>query len=176
MTTYHPDREWEFASLRSGHIRTVPLGLYWELDGDPFTGDWLPDEITATELWDRWLDRYINRPTNPRPSPYTVPIYWSVQGRGTSETAPFQDWASRDVPPPPSDFLTTYTWPIDPKTSQPLQWTRLPVADKLWRPGRGDRGGFIQELTGWKPSPLQATIDIDQLAQAARAKRPKLTE
>ncbi|MEU4439117.1 hypothetical protein [Micromonospora chalcea] len=175
MTSYDPDREWEFATHRSSYNRTVPLDLYWELDGDPLTDDWTPDEITAAELWDRWIDRYINRPRRPRPTPYTVTIYWSVQGPGVSETAPFQDWTSRDLSRQPEDFLSFYTWPVDPKTGERLQWTRLPVVDKLWQP-HGTKGGFIQELTGWKPSPLQTTVNIDQIAQAAGVRRPKIAE
>ncbi|MFG1892644.1 hypothetical protein ACGFIP_01295 [Micromonospora zamorensis] len=175
MTSYDPEREWTFTS-QGGHTRTVPLHLYWELDGDPITDDWIPAEITAAELWENWLDRYVNQPTRPRPTPCAVTIYWSVQGPGISETAPFQDWTGRGLRREPENFLSFYTWPTDPKTDERLQWTRLPVVDKLWRARRADKGGFIQEHTGWKPSPLQATVDIDQIAQAAGVKRPKLVQ
>ena len=41
-----------------------------------------------------------------------------------------------------------------------LNWLTLPVADKLWRPGRPDKGGFIHEMTGRKPAPLQPYLHV----------------
>jgi hypothetical protein len=41
-----------------------------------------------------------------------------------------------------------------------INWLRLPVVDKLWRADRGDPGGFIQEETGFKPSPFQSALDL----------------
>ena len=74
------------------------------------------------------------------------------------EFAPFDP-----LRPDRKDFLTYFTSPVSATSGEPLNWLRLPVVDKLWRPGRGDKGGFIQEATGWKPSPLQPLIHIDQL-------------
>lgn len=172
MTTYSPDREWQFSYRPNGHTRTVPLELHWELENDPITDDYMLHEITAAELWDQWIKNYINLRDDARRHPHTVRILWSVHGPGTAEAAPFQTWDSRLYPGGNDDFLTYYTWPVDPKTGERLQWTRLPVVDKLWRPGRADKGGFVQEHTGWKPSPLQPTVNIDHIAQAAGTTRP----
>jgi hypothetical protein len=50
------------------------------------------------------------------------------------------------------------------------------VIDKLWRvdlpPHVATKGGFIQEATGWKPSPLQPYINLRQLAAMAEMPYP----
>jgi hypothetical protein len=148
---------WRFRS-KHGHENTVPLYLLWEVYCDPITDDYDPDEITAGELWQKWVCKYAaGRPAEPNGLPPAhVNIYWSVRGGPIFEAAPFQGQSV--------DFLTYFTWPRDARTGVPLRWGALPAADKLWRPGRADKGGFIQELTGWKPSPLQASVDVRQLA------------
>jgi hypothetical protein len=64
------------------------------------------------------------------------------------------------------DFLTYYSWPED-ANGEPIMWTALPVADKLWREDDAAKGGFVQEATGWKPSPFQAVMDVGLIARAA---------
>jgi hypothetical protein len=44
-----------------------------------------------------------------------------------------------------------------------MNWFMLPVVDKLWNSERFDKGGFIQEATGWKPSILQPCIYLPTL-------------
>ncbi|WP_328835303.1 hypothetical protein [Streptomyces europaeiscabiei] len=48
-----------------------------------------------------------------------------------------------------------------------VNWLRLPVLDRGWNDTAAHKGGFIQEATGWKPSPLQATMDMVQIGYAA---------
>ena len=55
----------------------------------------------------------------------------------------------------------------------PVSWTELHVADKAWRPGPlpigvASKGGFVQEVTGWKPAPFQPYVDGAHLEQLAR--------
>ena len=66
------------------------------------------------------------------------------------------------------DFLSFFTWPEDAETGKPLNWLELPVVDKLWRPNRADKGGFIQEATSWKPSILQPYVYLSSLERAVR--------
>jgi len=136
-----------------GFERTGSIVLLWEIEGDPISDGYSPDDIDAAELWTHW------RRTVPGS---VVPIHWYVEGPGlgTFEFAPFQG-----VDPDLGDFLTHFTWPVD-DGGEPIRWTNLPVADKLWRPGTAHKGGFIQELTGWKPSPLQELMDVARIERA----------
>jgi hypothetical protein len=163
---------WRVVSRRGGYVRpAVPLHLSWELECDPISDDYYQYEISAYGLWCKWISQYVvprlAAPTDHPPR--HVGIYWSVVGDSMYEAAPFQalPWLSED-------FLTYFQWPTNAATGKRLRWADLPVDDKLWRPGRVDKGGFIQELTGWKPSPLQPSVDIDQLA--AMSGLPRIPE
>jgi len=72
--------------------------------------------------------------------------------------------------------MATYSWPrtssrsargpVNAKTGEPLNWFALPVVDKRWNTRRADKGGFIQEHTGWKPSVLQPYVYLPSLMEA----------
>lgn len=159
---------WTFRS-RHGRERTTPLWLYWEVHGDPITDDYYIDEIDAVDLWREWLRRY---PFDERSEALfgigSFAISWFVEGDGTFESAPFQDHRVK----PDSDFLTHYSVPRNAASGEVLQWSRLPVIDKIWRTSdlpaiSATKGGFIQEATGWKPSPLQSYVDVYRLGRLA---------
>lgn len=174
MTTVHPypsTARWTFASKRSGYERTVQLALFWEPDGSAMSDDYAPDGADAQELWRMWVDRYGDKYHQDRAdlyAPWHVPVYWyvtSVGGGGTFEAAPHQA-----LPPdyaPSGDFLADFTHPVHAATGEPVNWLRLPVLDRGWNAKQADKGGFIQEATGWKPSPLQPVMDVRQVARAA---------
>ena len=151
-------RQWRIGSRRNDFQWTGPLVAYWELDHDPISDDYTPDEISAEDLFDRWVDK-VKRSY---PSGL-VPIYWFVDspGHGKFERMPFQQPTSsgRQL----EDFLTFYSWPVNAKTGEPLNWLTLAVADKRWTSRRGDKGGFIQEVTGWKPAVLQPFVYLPSL-------------
>ncbi|MEZ0092426.1 hypothetical protein [Streptacidiphilus sp. EB129] len=155
----YPDAtEWTFRNRRSHQERRTPLVLSWEVDGDPITDDYTPSAISAHELWDLWFPKYA--------SDGTAPIHWSVKGNGIAESAPFQIGQAQDQP----DFLSPddgFTWPEQTRSGERVNWLRLPVRDKLWHGQRGDKGGFIQELLGWKPSPLEPVFHARAIAAAA---------
>jgi hypothetical protein len=157
-----PDHEWRYINFESRFEHVSPLVLYWELDGDPMTDDWLVDEISAAELWTKWRREYPkDRAVFDLFGPGAARIYWYVGGASTFDGAPFQDHRGQRYPG--SNFLDHFTWPVSAEDGTRVRWPALPVADKLWRTGRADKGGFIQELTGWKPSPMQPFISIPQL-------------
>lgn len=157
---------WTFTSLRSGYTKTVPLWLYWEVDGDPVSDEYEPREVDAVELWSLWRRRYPSEPDSGEPVGHKR-ITWYIEGPGVIESAPGQDDARWRFPND-DHFLAHFTWPVNPKTGDPVRWTALPAVDKLWRPGRADKGGFIQEATGWKPAPFQPYMDVDRIATLAR--------
>ncbi|GGY10671.1 hypothetical protein GCM10010358_73970 [Streptomyces minutiscleroticus] len=72
------------------------------------------------------------------------------------------------------NFLTHYRPSIDAATGEPINWLRLPVLDRGWNAATADKGGFIQEATGWKPAPLQPTMDVVQIGRAAGLYVPDL--
>ena len=51
-------------------------------------------------------------------------------------------------------------------TGEELNWLTLPVVDKLWNRKRADKGGFIQEATGWKPAIFQPYVYLPSLMSA----------
>jgi hypothetical protein len=104
-----------------------------------------------------------------------VPIYWFVEGpgRGKLERMPFQYNHLKAADAAPEDFLTFYTWPVNASTGEPLNWVTLQVLDKLWNRTRADKGGFIQEATGWKPAILQPFVHLQTLV-ATRDGTPTL--
>jgi hypothetical protein len=160
------DDLWTYATRKGGYVRTTDLYLYWELDGDPMTDDYLVTDISAPELWDLWRQEYPkDADTQVLFGDGASRIFWYVLGDGVIEGAPFQD--RRGVRYPGENFLDQFTWPRHSVTSERLRWSALSVADKLWNEERTDKGGFIQQLTGWKPSPLQPFVNIHQLEQMA---------
>ena len=166
-------RHWSFRT-RDGYTRTVPLWLNWEVHCDPISDDYAVDDVGPDELWREWLQRY---PTDDSAEavygPGAVRIWWSIEGPGTFEYAPFQDWrGENEFRREGHDFLGFFSWPEDSVTGEPLQWSRLPVIDKVWRTEHLPqvytmKGGFIQEATGWKPAPMQPYVNVNQLARMA---------
>lgn len=144
---------------RGGHQRRTSLALHWEVYCDPISDEFTPDDVGARELFDLWIQRY---PTDKNAEAMwgegAVGIHWGVVGDGIYEFAPFQI----GVDPPNETFLTYFSWPRD-QNGDALAWSRVTVRDKLWRRTQGDKGGFIQEYTGWKPSPLQPFVYRQQL-------------
>lgn len=171
---YPPGTQWTWTNPRSGHTWTEELVLYAEPDGSSMSDDFLPDEATAAELWRMWVDRYAVTYHQREPEKYRlgeVPIYWYVtlpSLRGVFEGAPYARNALSE------HFLTHYTHPVDAETGEPLSFMRLPVLDRGWNATCVDKGGFIQEATGWKPSPLQPTMDFLAIGRAAGVYVPDL--
>lgn len=160
---------YEYVYKRHGNPLTAKtLSLYWEVNGDPITDDYTPDEISAHELLDLWVKR-LDALTSPDVyGPGMVHISWFVAARQDAkfEFAPFQLEKFGD------DWLDVYTWPVDTTTRERVNFLALPVEDKLWDDSHNDKGGFIQSATGWKPSPLQPSVHVPTLLAAAGLSSP----
>ena len=174
MSTVQPypnSTQWAFRSLRSDFEHIVQLALHWEPVGSPMSDDYTPAEADAHELWRMWVNQHGAKCHEEKPeiyAPWHVPIYWfvtSVGAGGTFEAAPHQtlpdDFLARE------HFLTHFTHPAHVITGEPVNWLRLPVLNHGWNAKQVNKGGFIQEATGWKPSPLQPVMDVRQVAEAA---------
>ena len=159
MTSHLPypsDTVWSYRSRLADFERRGPLYLSYEITGAPLSDEYTPGEASALDLWNLWYPQYA--------ASGEAGIWWSVRDDGStgmgSESAPFGD-------PGFDDFLTSYAWPQDARTGEPLNWARLPVQDRQWNAERDDKGGFIQELTGWKPSPFERVFRAELIAKAA---------
>ncbi|WP_406723896.1 hypothetical protein WJ438_03425 [Streptomyces sp. GD-15H] len=177
---------WTFRSRESGYVNTEELALSWLVGGTaPICEDPSAEGKPAADLWHYWArdaNRYHERwPDAFRPG--EVHISWKVvappPGDGVFEGAPY----TRDerhlprqsqVDESQHDFLTWYTYPEHAETGERVNWLRLPVLDRAWRDGTEDLGGFIQEASGWKPSPLQLAMDVVQVARGCGLWTPEL--
>ena len=65
------ERRWTFRAQQGGARRETALELYWEIDGDPITDDYTPDEADAVNLLGRWARK--QKKTIAR-------VWWFVQG------------------------------------------------------------------------------------------------
>ena len=186
MTTtqpYPPGTRWTWTTRgHRGHTFSDELVLHWEPNGSPISDDYLPEEASALELWKRWMDEYADAAHRDWPTLYRpgeVPILWSVTTPsvvGVFEPAPHT--VDRRGASNPyrlrENFLTHYTDPVHAETGEPLNWARLPVLDRGWSVEHVDKGGFVQEASGWKPSPLQEVMDVRQVGAAAGLYVPEL--
>ena len=173
---YPPGTRWYFKG-RSGNEETRELALYAEPAGSTITDEYLPEEISAARLWQLWAkdanDYHERWPQHFRPG--EIPILWTLTTpsvAGIFELAPHTR-DPRDLPGQPfadqerENFLTWYTHPVHADTVERLNWLRLPVIDRAWNSTAGHKSGFIQEATGWKPSPLQPTMNVVEIGRAA---------
>jgi hypothetical protein len=154
----HTSTIWKVRSRNSAYEWQGSLTAYWEVLLDPISDEYTPDEIDAHDLLDQWAEQVRKECTNE-----LVPIYWYIEctSEGKFERMPFQPNHTPGVPD--ENFLTFYTWPINSRTGQRLNWLTLPVQDKSWHVKRADKGGFLQEATGWKPSILQPYVYLPAL-------------
>lgn len=183
---YPPGPRWTITS-RYGHVQTEELALYAEPNYSSITDDYLPEEISAHELWRIWVDKVWNKAHERWPHLYRpgeVTILWTVTTpavTGIFEAVPYARSLPMDSelvelfgPYENEHFLTHYKTPVNATTGEPINWLRLPVLDRGWNETAADKGGFIQEVTGWKPSPLQPAMDVVQIGRAAGLYVPKL--
>jgi len=155
----------KFFNRRFGKQWEGAIKAYWEVSLDHISDDYTPREINAHELFEQWIEI-----VNVKHPDGLIPIFWLVEFKGKSidgndvstfEWMPFQFEHTSGVPS--QNFLTYFTQPVHPVTEHPLNWFGLPVVDKMWNPKRSDKGGFIQQATGWKPSVLQPYIYLPTL-------------
>ena len=139
-----------------------PLVAYWEVELDPISDDYTPDEISAQELLRKWAARVSERHPDG-----LIPIYWFVESReaGKFNAMPFA-YDHFEGKHGIENFLDFFGWPEHAATGEPLNWLRLPVVDKRWNKRQANKGGFIQEATSWKPSILQPYVYLRALLRA----------
>lgn len=157
-------KAYRFSNQQYRRVVEASFVAHWECEMDPISDDFTPAERTAQELFDDWSE--IVSQQYPE---LLIPIYWSVrvQGKGIStfEKMPFQHGNEEAMNH--KNFLDYFTQPYDPETRKPMNWFHIPVIDKHWNKQQANKGGFIQEVTGWKPSALQPFIYLPTLSAIA---------
>jgi hypothetical protein len=170
---YPLETVWTWFSTMSGFPHTSRLWLKWELDGSRISDDYTPDNTDAASLWRVYVE-HVHWWDSFQDSGGWVSVAWFVQGESTFEEAPFVTPATTGGEP----FVFAegwaddrgrpgFTWPHQAGSGERLNWLRLPVPDQRWTPGTADKGGFVQEVSGWRPTPLLDRVHLRTLAKAA---------
>lgn len=146
---------WTFASRRTGYERTTPLHLFYEVNLSSISYDY--DDMPASEMFNTWLRQVRDSEGRGGEPVSDVSIYWAVATEDWKEWAPFKRSEHN------RSFLDGFTWPIHAETGERVRWASLPVTDKRHDQFRRQTDGFIKAYTGWKPSPLQPTVDVAML-------------
>lgn len=160
LKPYQEDAIFSIGFRRGGSWRG-PLHAVWEVAFDPMSDDYTPEEMPASDLLELWAKKVRDEYPDG-----LIPIHWFVvsEEAGKHETMPFQELhGMQKYEITKEDFLYFYHWPIEVATGEPVNWLRLHVVDKLWNARRADKGGFIQEATGWKPAILQPFVYLPSL-------------
>lgn len=146
--------QWVFRSRESNWEKRANLFLYPEVECSAMV-----DEVHYLDGEGQFEEyvQYLERRYPEWLDADAVPIIWSVRSRESVdsiyETAPFQPFA-----PGWGDFLTHFTWPVDAKTGERLDWYRMPVIN--------DRFPEFAEALAWTPSPLQPTCPLSSILQS----------
>lgn len=159
-------RKYKWRNKTSGYEVNGDLELSWEVHGDPISDDYAgADDISAVDLLHRWTERYYpDAIAETLYGPGAVKIHWFIAGE-PFEGAPFSPdvWMLDSE----EDFLTFFTWPTATGTGERVNFNTLHVKDKVWTEDHWNKGGFIQEATGWKPSPFQPAMYVPTVFAAA---------
>jgi hypothetical protein len=144
-----------FASRRNrAYIRTGQLYAYYYINYESITDDYELADISAIDLYDIWRAHISKKDRD------AVSISWVVAGCGTFDPHPISE---RDTT---WEGLRFHTWEDDFTTPEridgkPFRWLDLPIVYKRWNPLWSDcrgKGGFIEELTNFRPNPLQSSV------------------
>lgn len=144
---------WDFKGTKYGPAANrskQALTLEWFLPGDQLSDDYTPIDKSADELFAMWLKKVDTSGD--------IKIDWWIPELG--EIAPFQDTEGHD------SFFDFHNWPTHSDDNARLNWLLLPVKDKRWDQHGTDKGGFIQVVTGWKPSAFQRSVHLPTLLKA----------
>lgn len=161
------ENRWKVRIKSSGETWEGPINAYWEVAHDPISDNYTPDDIAAVELLRQWTNTVGERYPDG-----LIPIFWFAASEEAAKFEGFPFALNHHAELNEDDFLTYYRWPDHAVTGEPLNWLTVPVIDKLWRKGRADKGGFIQEATGWKPAILQPYVYLPSLLSVLQATSP----
>jgi hypothetical protein len=155
-------QKWKFYNKENSKEWTQEIIVCYQVQGDAITDGYTPEDITAYELFSMWVNQIEEKCPN-----QLITIDWGFYACQAYNHMPFQfpheDFLIE------KNFLKYFTWPVDHTTGEKLNWLSLPVPDKKWNSKSGDKGGFIQEITAWKPSILQPFVYLPTLLSYSQA-------
>ena len=134
------------------------LCFVYQVEGSSISDNFTPGKCSPVVLWHGWVESMKKYDLT------RVPIHWFIQ----SEMAGIFEAARGLSRWEPKDGTLHRRWVDDfdqPRylNGAPFRWLDLPVLDQGWSRETHSSGGFIQELTGWKPSPLQPVVNALQI-------------
>lgn len=178
----------------------VPLVLTAEVNYAAVEDDYLPDEISAREMFREWV-KYVHRDQERKreeavpwdddgwPADFddSLSITWFVSSPVTSGGRVFETAdhcptlgprrARFPTPGVVCSFSSYWTTPLQSVTGDEVDWWRVPFDPGRWaRLRAGERyytakGAYIYEATGWTPTPYQASVSLRHLAERAGMER-----
>jgi hypothetical protein len=141
-----------------GHPRVGHMCAGYELWYDPITDDYSPNDISARDLYQQWRKHVVN-------SRYgdLIPIIWFVSGPGIFESHPiYQHVDNRN------GYDDHFTEP-QRTDGQQFDWDDLPIIRKRWNTNdKVVKGGFVEELTGWRPQSHQMWVSLNEIDQLVK--------
>ena len=139
-----------------GHPRVGHMCAHYELWYDPITDDYSPKDTSARDLYERWRKHVVNSDRYDD----MIPIYWYVSGPGLFESHPYLSHSYKL-----DGYDEHFT---DPRRTdgQKFDWDDLPIIRKRWNTDeKVVKGGFVEELTGWRPQSHQMWVSFDEINQ-----------
>jgi hypothetical protein len=143
-----------------GHPRVGHMCAHYELWYDPITDDYSPQDISARDLYQQWRKHVVN-------SRYGdfIPIIWFVSGPGIFESHPLYEHDYKQ-----DGYDDHFTEP-QRTDGQHFDWDDLPIIRKRWNTNdKVVKGGFVEELTGWRPQSHQMWVSLDEIDQLVKRK------
>ena len=153
--TSESKRLWRTFDLKTGTESVGQMGARWEVEFVSIIDGYSAQEENAHAMFIKWAEQASSAHPDG-----LIPIAWWVWREAMKiEFMPFQFGQSSVA----EHFLNYFEWTVDSVTGELLNWLELPVMDKEWNSRRSDNGGFIQEVTKWKPSVLQPYVYLPAL-------------
>lgn len=156
--------EYEFTHKLDGHTRRGYLYAGYEIRYEALSDDYDSAETPAWVVYDRWRDWARTREEH---YPLGVRINWYVAGCATFDDHPT---AHDHFPDSDGSYKWTHYFHAPKRIDgKPFNWSDLPIEVKRWHPGFScTKGGFIEEHTGFRPSPLQPFVTLEQLERLCK--------
>ena len=144
MMDDYGSRVWRYRNRMSGYESEAHLHLVPEIEGSPMVGD-LDSDDGDEQL--AAFARYAERQMPESWAADAVPLPWFVKSdSGQFSLAPYDDIALAD------NWTTEFTWPVDARSGQPVDFFRLPVDM--------DRFPAFARALAWTPAPFTRAIPL----------------